>query len=70
MCEAFCVLYRDLRRTPPAKRLSQSYGSLELAVAAACGVAQLDAEPIQIRGSEGAVIEGAELAELIAAMAT
>ena len=69
MSEAFCVLYRDLRRTPPAKRLSQSYSSLELAIGAACEVAEQDAEPVQIRGSEGTVIDRAELAEFIAAMA-
>ena len=69
MFEAFCVLYRDLGRTPPVKRLSQSYGSLELAIRAACDVAQRNAEPMQIRGSEGTVIERAELAEFIAAIA-
>ncbi|HXY57492.1 MAG TPA: hypothetical protein VEH76_02825 [Methylocystis sp.] len=69
MYEAFCVLYRDFSRAPPAKRLSQSYDSLELAIGAACDVAQRNAEPMQIRGSEGTVIERAELAELIATVA-
>jgi len=69
MYEAFCVLYRDLNRAPPARRLSQSYDSLELAIGAAYDVAQRNAEPMQIRGSEGTIIEQAELAEAIAAMA-
>ncbi len=61
MPEAFCVLYMDLRLSPPAKRLSRSYESIDSAINAAFVVAQHHAEPLQIRGSEGTLIEKAEL---------
>ncbi len=61
MREAFCVLYKDLRQDPPAKRLSGCFASLELAIEAACDVALTQAEPLEIRGSEGTLIEKAEL---------
>ncbi len=61
MPEAFCVLYKDLRHDPPAKRLSRSYDSLESAINAAFVVAQHEAEPIQIRGTDGTLMEKAEL---------
>ena len=69
MSEAFCILYRDLRRSPPAKKLSRSYASLEAAICAAHDVAQHQAELMQIRGSEGTIIHKAELDQAIANLA-
>jgi hypothetical protein len=66
--EAFCVLYKD-GGDPPSKRLSRSYASLEQAISAAREVFRRKAVPLQIRGTEGTVIEKAELEKAIAVLA-
>jgi hypothetical protein len=65
MSEAFCVIYRDLRSDPPRKKLSCSYESLEQAVVAASEFRRRMGAPMQIRGTEGTVIEKAELERAI-----
>jgi len=61
MVERFCVLYLDHRAEPPAKRLSISYDSVEMALSAARALTVLSGEPLQIRGSDGTVIEQRDL---------
>jgi hypothetical protein len=64
MSESFCILYQDAQRQP-AKRLSMAYGSLESALSAAYDIAQLQFEPIEIRGTEGTLIGKRELEKAI-----
>jgi hypothetical protein len=66
MSEAFCILYQDRPGAPASRKLSRSYETLELALRAAFEILRRDAEPLQIRGSEGTVVEKIELQEALA----
>ncbi len=66
MSEAFCIHYRDLRRDPPALRVSRSYLGLDLASESASQLARQSCEPVAIRGSDGTVIAKDKLASLLA----
>ncbi len=63
--EAFCVIYRDLRRDPPATKLSRSYSDLSLAGEAASALAREGCVPLAIRSSEGDVITNERLENLL-----
>lgn len=65
MEETFCILYR-LHASPSSRRLSRSYDSLDGAIAAAADLAQTSAELLQIRGSDGTIVEKAALQQALA----
>ncbi len=63
--EAYCVIYRDLRRDPPAMKLSRSYAELSLAGEAASALSRQGCVPLAIRSSEGEVITKDKLDHLL-----
>jgi hypothetical protein len=68
MVGSFCVLFRVSEHSTSRQKLSSIYSSLELAVLAAFELKRRHAEPLQVRGSDGIVIEKAKLDALLAAL--
>lgn len=61
MRETYCILYLDQRATPPARRLSIPYATVDEALLAARALGVMNNTPLQLRGSAGTVIEKNDL---------